>query len=273
MGTYAVIAIVAALVNVIGFIWLLIVAFQRSVLWGILVFLFSPFTAIIFAIMYWYEAKKPFLIYLLSSIVFFVGLFMFFSQPEVGGKFKEVYQKLESGEIEPNEAVGLMGEEPSSPADETPVTPDGKVEPQPGATDTEMQLETIEQTPSADAQAATPPEEKTNPKETKPAEEETTRFPSPGTIKPDPLAAKKTKQVSPTIRVKPENIGSYTGRYFIITTTDGNQHRGLLNKVTKSTLFLSRKLYGGNFEYRVSRKKVKHVDMLKKEYVKEFMER
>ena len=103
--------------------------------------------------------------------------------------------------------------------------------------------------------------------------DDTSRYPSLDKVVPDPLVVKQKPPESPTIRVKLENIAKYKGRYFIITTKDGIQHRGLLNKIDDSNLYLSRKLYGGDFEYRVAKKKVDYVDMLKEEYVKEFMEK
>jgi hypothetical protein len=45
------------------FIWLVVVAFKRSALWGVLVLLLSPIAAIVFAVKHWPEHKKPFLAY------------------------------------------------------------------------------------------------------------------------------------------------------------------------------------------------------------------
>ncbi len=50
---------------------LIVLAFQTSVLWG-LGYLLVPFVALIFVIMHWSEAGKPFLMSLIS-IPFFVG--------------------------------------------------------------------------------------------------------------------------------------------------------------------------------------------------------
>ena len=45
----------------VGGIWILVLAFQKSVVWGLGCF-FVPFVVIIFAIQNWGEAKRPFLI-------------------------------------------------------------------------------------------------------------------------------------------------------------------------------------------------------------------
>lgn len=61
---------IGLLISVIYGIKLLILAFQKSVLWG-LGSLFVPFVGLIFVIMHWAEAKGPFLKSLLC-IPFFV---------------------------------------------------------------------------------------------------------------------------------------------------------------------------------------------------------
>jgi hypothetical protein len=58
----------ACLVATASFIWLAIVAFKQHILWGLAV-LFVPFAPIVFAIMYWHDSKKPFLINLASSVL------------------------------------------------------------------------------------------------------------------------------------------------------------------------------------------------------------
>lgn len=65
-----VLAGIGLLIFVIYGIKLLILAFQKSVLWG-LGSIFVPFVILIFVIMHWAEAKGPFLKYLLC-IPFFV---------------------------------------------------------------------------------------------------------------------------------------------------------------------------------------------------------
>ena len=56
------------LANLIAFFWLVIVGFRRHWGWGLAVF-FVPFALLVFAIMYWEDAKKPFLVYLVTTIV------------------------------------------------------------------------------------------------------------------------------------------------------------------------------------------------------------
>ena len=77
---------VLGVINLIGFIWLVVVAFKQRILWGFLVLLPFPFTTLIFSINYWQKAKKPFLIYFISFVIYFV---VFFSA--VGDMFSEIY--------------------------------------------------------------------------------------------------------------------------------------------------------------------------------------
>jgi len=56
------------LLSIVGWIWLLVVAFKKSVWWG-LGSLLIPFVSLIFAIMNWQVAKKPFLIQLAGVVL------------------------------------------------------------------------------------------------------------------------------------------------------------------------------------------------------------
>jgi len=71
--------IIGAVLGLVGGIWLLVVAFRTSILWG-LGSLFIPPVIIIFAIMHWGDAKKPFLI-ALCSIPFYVAGFVMGGMP------------------------------------------------------------------------------------------------------------------------------------------------------------------------------------------------
>jgi hypothetical protein len=53
--------------SLVGGIWFLVVAFQESVLWG-LGCLFCSVVSLIFLIMHWDKAYKPFLVQLVSAV-------------------------------------------------------------------------------------------------------------------------------------------------------------------------------------------------------------
>jgi hypothetical protein len=67
-----VVMFVGVAIAVIGGIWLLVVAFQESVGWGIACLLI-PFVSLVFVIMHWDKAKKPFLVNLLGAAIIIVG--------------------------------------------------------------------------------------------------------------------------------------------------------------------------------------------------------
>ncbi len=67
-----IIACLGLLAHVAGAIWLLVCAFKRSVVWGLL-FMFVPFASLVYVIVDWNRASKPFLLTIASFVVIFVG--------------------------------------------------------------------------------------------------------------------------------------------------------------------------------------------------------
>ena len=67
---------IGAIVSLIGGIWFLVVAFRASVWWG-LGCIFIPFVSLVFLIMHWGEAAKPFFVSLLgAALIAAVALMM-----------------------------------------------------------------------------------------------------------------------------------------------------------------------------------------------------
>ena len=62
-------------VSMIAAVWLLVVAFKRSMLWGLAV-MFVPFANIVFVVKNWDDAKKPFLINLGALTAAFMLFFV-----------------------------------------------------------------------------------------------------------------------------------------------------------------------------------------------------
>lgn len=89
------------------FVWLVVVAFQRSQRWGWLVLLLSPIAAIVFAFKYWRSAGTPFLGYIAtfcSALGLVIYLFM-----QVGGmELITMAQRMERGDLTEAEAQQLM---------------------------------------------------------------------------------------------------------------------------------------------------------------------
>ena len=111
---------ILALVSLVSFIWLLVVAFKESLIWGFLVFLFSPLSAIAFAIYHWNEAKKAFLVYFTSLVIFSVMFFSVFAK--MGGletieTTHKTAKQLEKGEITEEEAAKRVANQVQSNID------------------------------------------------------------------------------------------------------------------------------------------------------------
>lgn len=69
-------------ISAVAGIWFLVVAFRQSILWG-LGCLFVPFVSLIFLIVHWSEAKRPFLWSLIALIPIIAGVAL------SGGSFAE----------------------------------------------------------------------------------------------------------------------------------------------------------------------------------------
>lgn len=65
--------IVGLIISTFAGIWFLVVAFRQSVLWG-LGCLLVPFVSLIFLIIHWSEAKRPFVWSLIALLPIFAGI-------------------------------------------------------------------------------------------------------------------------------------------------------------------------------------------------------
>lgn len=63
------------IVAIVGGIWFLLVAFNESILWGLACLFLAP-ASLIFLIMHWDEAGKPFLLQLAGVIPVIAGMMM-----------------------------------------------------------------------------------------------------------------------------------------------------------------------------------------------------
>lgn len=304
MNIYVALLILACVVGLIGYLWMVVAGFKRSVLWGVTVTLFYPLTAFLFAVTNWFDARKPFVVYLVSLVMVVGSIWAIYN--EVGTRnAQQIAERLQNGKLELNDAFGLVARalnhvgpvdlfaEELQRADSEQAglkASDGQLASTPGAvkapielaqaegqtateeaksTDadktavkTEGSAETkAEPDPAADKAATAEAESTSDEKVTKkPA---TPTYPTPDLIKPDPLAQKKKKEEPKSVEVSVDRMSKYIGRYFIITLKNGNEQRGLLLKIDDTTLTIHRKLFGGKFEYKINKSKIKSVQMLK----------
>jgi len=67
--------ILGSLIAFVGGLWLLVVIFQESILWGIRSILL-PLVPLIFVILHWDVSKKPLLIQVVGGVIAIVGVLM-----------------------------------------------------------------------------------------------------------------------------------------------------------------------------------------------------
>ena len=92
-----------SIVTLVGFIWTVVIAFKEHILWGF-GWLFVPLVIIVFGIMHWDKAKKPFLTYIIASILYAVLFFkIFFAMFQQAGVM-DLSTQVETGQITEQEA-------------------------------------------------------------------------------------------------------------------------------------------------------------------------
>ena len=271
METNFIFIAIAFLLNLAAFIWLLVVGFKRSVLWGILIFLFSPLSAIAFAVTHWFEAKKSFLAYIITSILFLIPLYSMIA--DYSADLAKISTAIDEGRIDPNEAsryIGHTDQLPGNESGEEAIAQEGQASDAVGP-DTAMPDNMVnsegEANPASDSEASDSEADAVV------EESEPPPYPIMDQVKPDPLVAKHKPAEKDTTRVGVNKLRNFVGRYFIMTDKAGKQHRGILIKVTKSYAILERKIYGGTFTYKLAKSKIRKSEMLKKEYVESISER
>ena len=64
---------IGGIMAVVGGVWIIVLAFRKSIVWGLLCLFISP-VAILFAIQNWAIAKRPFLIEIAGVVIMIVGI-------------------------------------------------------------------------------------------------------------------------------------------------------------------------------------------------------
>ena len=300
MNTYIALFLIAWVISLVGYLWLAFTAFKRSVLWGVLVLLLSPITAIVYAILNWFDARKAFIVFMLGflgtagSLVYIIG--------QVGvGNMQEIATRVHNGKLIPAKAYQLIAKAmgPTRPADlfaeekaptsadaappmpvseaelvqtgqklaaatTTPAVADAVAKPVANKPETPVPAKQEDTAKSAKAETAQAEVKQDAAKtdESKKEEKPEQKVPNLKSVQPDPLAQKPKKPEPNTVVVSLAKMPRYTGHYFIITLKTGNERRGLLRKVDENYLILDRKLYGGNFQYKIRKSQIKSIHML-----------
>lgn len=80
----ALLVILGSILLLGGGIWLLVVAFQESIWWG-LGCLLIPFVSLVFVIMHWSESKGPFFVQIAGLVVLVLGAVLSGPPPQAVG--------------------------------------------------------------------------------------------------------------------------------------------------------------------------------------------
>jgi hypothetical protein len=193
------------LVTLGAYIWLVVVAFKRSVGWGIGVLLLSPISAIVFAVKYWQESKKPFLLYIGSvsaSIAMVFAMFAFVGGSAVMSLANQM-QELEGGEVGGTEVAAFM-EQQMDPLEES------------GQLDEE---ETPQTTGDAAQPATDPP-----PVESEPD----SKLLPPVAQTPDPLPTEPATGTRTRDLVRMSDVSRHVGQVLRVVADNGRTFQGRL---------------------------------------------
>jgi hypothetical protein len=296
MNIFIILLLISSALAFVGYIWLVITGFRRNVFWGIMVLLFSPVTAIIFAMLNWFDAKRAFITFIIPAILMYGT--MGYMYKKIGpANLSEINKRVKTGELKLNEtmrvidrAMNLQGSqklfEPEPVAEQTdPATEDADMKQADGQALQKTTAETTDQSvPASDTEVAAKKMDtaakqdnaqqkqdavKTTTEEETDEKQESPPYPKLSQVKPDPLAVQKKQEDKDFVLVRFENVKNYKDRYFVIYTKQQTYLRGLLVKADNNALYLNRKLFGGSFEYRVSKNKINKIYMLKKEFIME----
>lgn len=94
---------VLGIIGLVSFIWVVVIAFKEHILWGFGC-LFVPLVIIIFGIIHWDKVKKPFLVYIIVSIIMAVlYVKIFFAMFQQAGVM-DLGTQVETGQITQQEA-------------------------------------------------------------------------------------------------------------------------------------------------------------------------
>ena|GEM_PF-1936463 len=216
-----------SIVTLVSFIWTLVIAFKENILWG-LGSLFVPLVIIVFGIMHWDKAKKPFLTYVIASIVYAVFFFNVISTMFTEAGVMELNSQVRSGQITEQEAQQRiqqrMAEMFGTEAEQVP----GAQQPQ----QAEDQINTLtgqmnERARQAEQQADAP--------------------------------ATQRIKVYNSIRVS--QARQYIGENVRVISMSGVEKQGTLKEVKYDRLVLERNLRGGDFAFEVLFNDIKSIEV------------
>jgi hypothetical protein len=233
----------------IGFVWLVVVAFKNSPMWGVLVLLLSPITAIIFAIKNWEESKKAFLVYIGAGAAW-TAIFMMFVV-FIGSSMVQMASEMAEGEMTEAEAAQVMEQHIERMDDAGLLNEADKAELK-GMLQEAQQPEEPDVEPARRAVVTGGTDEVATPREQAPR---TASYEQP---------AAPTKPVSNWDTIRMRDVGKYVGEKLRIVTTDGNEFDGRLISENSNELLFERRISAGTLTVHVARSEIRSLSKSKK---------
>jgi len=235
-----------SLVGLVGFIWLCVIAFRRHTGWGLAVLFLSPITAIVFAIKYWQESKKPFLVYMGSCVASVaLGFYMFAA---IGTQMMAMAENLPADQADV--VMPGMPSQAKAPTDET-----ATAVPVAGALDPEEEAElrraqslreTQDDEPNDSASGAT--RDVTASVGSGPASDASALLGGAGTG-----GGNLSDLVPPGFHVVPvDQAAQHLGKNIRVVSKTGQEIRGKLTEAEPGMLLVERNLSGGTVTFEMA---------------------
>ncbi len=236
--------IVVGLIGLASFIWIVVVAFQTHILWG-LACLFLPFATLVFAVLNWDRAAKPFFAHLASSVLAFalawsyIGSYlnsldaetMQLQAENVQGVQQAIQQRVRSGQMTEREAkeemrlvvmAAMKGQSYQPPF-------------------------MSEATEEADPKVGVDPANQIDP--AAPDANITTAIPQ---ADEQPAPAPKPRRIQTYVAKNPHSAAADIGKSVRVTTRNGLDRAGALVEVSaKGELIVEQRIHGGQVRFTV----------------------
>jgi len=233
-------ALVLAIIVTVSAIWLTVEGFKKHIAWG-LGMLFIPFVVLIFTAMNWEKAKKPFLVYLVSSVLLVVTIFE--PMTEVINEQALLTKQVAQGEITQQKATEMLQQKIAqvfSFGGRKPVSDDNLLTPE------EQRIESLRAELRKKNEAAIASQEYAAEQAAKVEEVEE--------------ELRRVKVFSP---VKISEVKNYIGKKVRIVSFEGVERQGVLLNAGYDRLTLDRKLAGGGFKFDVLTKDIDVIEVQK----------
>ena len=235
-----IVALVLLVIVMISSLWLTVVGFKKHILWGIGM-IFVPVVAFVFTAMNWNKAKKPFLTYLISSIL--LAAVIFEPMQVVMNDSVAIFQQVERGEITEQQAQEMIqqkviqifsGEQGAVINDDDLLTPE------------EQRINTLREELDIKNDAAIASQEYAAEQAKKVEEVEEIR--------------RKVKVFTP---IEISEANKYVGKIVRIVSFEGVERQGTLINAGHDRLNVDRKMAGGGFKFDVLTKDIKILEVQK----------